>query len=234
MKILVFTNYTSLKNLSSSLVTYEDDECNLIPNTFGQLLRNNNFVFREKTDWKGSNNVDEVKSDFILIKDSIEKKVYDLLINTFSEETYFVIYHRQPESNDFEIYKRKYNWIGETNSTKANHEPGNSTYQPIANSIKSADTKSDKEIVIDIDKELELCSTYFKKCAESFIQSIEYGYSPNNFEYKTIISNNELSELISFFNDNKYNSLDNILHLKFENLKKLIFNNENVVFICHK
>lgn len=197
MKILVFTNYESLRNVKVETVINQDDEGNETSNELGLLLQNNNFVFREDKEWKGSDSAVEVKSDFILIKDTISKIAFNQLIGTFTEnETYFVIYHRQPEDEEFADLKKQSNW------KPGQHEPNNPVYQSMADVIADANDKSDKIIVKEIDKHLNLSidTNYQIKC--NFLTHIKNGLKPGEFEYFNLINIDKTTLL--YFENNPY------------------------------
>lgn len=197
MKILICTNYTKLFDIKMSAVSTNFNVKN--PNELGILLKDNLFVYREINVWKGiSELTNSIKSDFILIKDTISINEFNQLIGTFSEnETYFVIYHSQPEGIDFEVLKKQSNWI------EGQHEPNNAIYQPIANVIADANDKSDKIIVKEIDKHLNLSidKNYQIKC--NFLTHIKNGLKPSEFEYINLINIDKTSFL--YFENNPYN-----------------------------
>ncbi len=200
MKILVFTNYDSMKNVYSPAVSITDDSGIVTPNSFGVLLQNNKIVCREGTKWNGYTVLPNIMdSSFVLIKDDISFEDFGLLKGKIVDSEYYIIHHRKPDAEKFKEFKGSINW------KEGQHEPKNPLYQPIANCIAGAGNKPDKQLVEEIDIKLNLSSVKLERQKTDFLYSIYKGNKPEEIIIPDIVKQTAgAEELIRYFNDNRY------------------------------
>lgn len=222
MKLLIFTNYDSLRRVKSNAVAITDENENENPSELGILLQNSQIVCREKKYWKGYNDLsNNIISDFILIRDNIDYDVFIKLINHFHHTEYCVVYHRKPDDEKYnEIKNNKNKW------KQGSHMPNNKLYQPIADAIINSNGKTDKDIVKDIDEKFKLTEEKENKIKSDYLFSIYNG--------KKIVENtlpdfvkdvqSELSTSIDWLSKNEYDNNNLITVNHFVLLRKALLN----------